>query len=141
MGGEVALDAALAHAKLPRPVFDGGGMAGIAVQRQRGPLHPPLRRSARRGNAGRDDEGLVPTPPTHRVAPPKAWPAEIETIYDAADSDDLYPLETIAAANPDLIIVIGEDSGGCIGDYYDRLSAIAAELAGETTAEQDDGTW
>lgn len=100
------------------------------------------------GDRARDTELLAALGVTPVLAPNvvewaswtlDALPAEIETIYSSSSSsDELYPLETIATTEPDLIIVLGEPG---VGDYYDDLAAIAPVLAGKTDAEQENGTW
>ncbi|WP_435277948.1 ABC transporter substrate-binding protein [Rhodococcus yananensis] len=58
---------------------------------------------------------------------PDVAPGEPET-YEL-DYDNPYPAEAIAAADPDLIVMVG---GWEPEDSYERLSAIAPVLAGET---------
>ncbi|MGO1851922.1 MAG: ABC transporter substrate-binding protein [Microbacteriaceae bacterium] len=69
-----------------------------------------------------------------------ALPAEIETIYPF-DWEIPYPLENIAAAEPDLIIVIGQPASYNTGEYYDQLATIAPVLAGETAKQQENSPW
>ncbi|MFT4231115.1 MAG: ABC transporter substrate-binding protein [Microbacterium sp.] len=54
---------------------------------------------------------------------------DVETVY-AYDDSEPYPYETVAASEPDLIIVTAEDIGA---EAYERLSAIAPVLAAETS--------
>lgn len=61
-----------------------------------------------------------------------ALPHEIEATYPFA-ADNWFPAEAIAASDPDLIIVLGDD----VSDDYEKLAAIAPVLAGKNATFQD----
>ncbi len=73
---------------------------------------------------------------TRSVPTMEAISTEIETLYES-DFDNPYPLETIAANNPDLIIATNDD----LTDVYDDLSEIAPVLAHSDAADIDQITW
>lgn len=95
---------------------------------------------------GRDTELLAAIGVTPVLAPDtvergiytmNALPSTIETIYEYS-YDVAYPLEVIAAAHPDLIIVIGDEDAGT---FYEKLSEIAPVLTGSSVTEQVGRKW
>ncbi|MFT4052092.1 MAG: ABC transporter substrate-binding protein [Microbacterium sp.] len=59
-----------------------------------------------------------------------------EIPFRFTTGDEEFPLETIAAAEPDLIIVLGTD----LSEAYDKLAAIAPVLGATETGEDEKST-
>ncbi|MGY5766410.1 ABC transporter substrate-binding protein [Brachybacterium sp. DNPG3] len=66
----------------------------------------------------------------------EALDGEVETVF-TTEQDSAFPVETIAAAKPDLIIALNSEG---IGDFYTQLASICPVLAAPSEEEQQQ-TW